>query len=340
MRAERLVSMLVLLQARGGASAAALAREFAVSVRTVYRDVDALSSAGVPIYCEPGRNGGVRLHEHYRARLTALTPAEARALPLAGLAHAAHDLGLANEATAAQMKLLASLPASSGQLAARIAQRFHVDPVPWYQRAEHIDCLQELAAAVWGDRQVEVSYRSWRRGIRRRLSPLGLVQKGGLWYLVARAGGSDRTYRVASIERLKVLDAPVRRPPHFDLATCWKSWSGEFESRLASERARVRISDEGRKVLRAVAGAAAHAVESTARPCGRDGWVEAEMPVEAPDEAARQLLRLGAEIEVLGPAALRKTLLREARRIVALYRPGKARRPARPGQRDGIAGPA
>ena len=328
MRAERLLSMLVLLQARGGASAAALAREFAVSVRTVYRDVDALSAAGVPIYCETGRNGGVRLHDHYRARLTALTPAEARALPLAGLAHAADDLGLASDATAAQMKLLASLPASSGQLAARIAQRFHVDPVPWYQRAERLDCLRELAAAVWGDRQVEVSYRSWRRGIRRRLSPLGLVQKGGLWYLVARSGGNERTYRVASIDRLRVLDAQVRRPTQFDLATYWATWSGEFESRLAGIRARVRISDEGREILRAVASAAAHAVESTARPSGRAGWVEAELPVEAPEQAVRQLLRLGSEIEVLGPAQLRTALVQEARRVVALYRHGMVTRPA------------
>lgn len=328
MRAERLVSMMVLLQARGGASASSLAREFGVSVRTVHRDVDALSAAGVPVYCETGRNGGVRLHEHYRARLTSLTPAEARALPLSGLAHAARDLGLANEATAAQVKLLASLPASSGQVAARIAERFHVDPVPWYQRAERISCLRELAAAVWGDRQVEVSYRSWRRGVRRRLSPLGLVQKGGLWYLVARAGGSVRTYRVASIDRLTVLDASVRRPPRFELASYWESWSLDFESQLASQRARVRISEQGRRILRAVASAAAQAVESTAQPCGRDGWVEAELPVEAPEEAARQLLRLGAEVEVLGPALLRTTLLREARRVVALYRPHGAVRPA------------
>ena len=154
------------------------------------------------------------------------------------------------------------------------------------------------------------------------------MQKGGLWYLVARSGGTERTYRVASIDSLRVLDAQVRRPTRFDLATYWATWSGEFESQLASNRARVRISDEGRKILRAVASAAAHAVETTARPCGRAGWVEAELPVEAPEQAARQLLRLGSEIEVLGPAELRTALLQEARRVVALYRYGKITRPA------------
>jgi predicted DNA-binding transcriptional regulator YafY len=314
-----LLSMLLLLQARGRANATELAREFEVSVRTIYRDVDALSASGVPIRCEPGRNGGVRLDAGYRARLTGLTAAEAGALPLAGLAGAARDLGVHGDATSAQLKLLASLPAAAGELAARIAQRFHLDPIPWYQRAESIDCLQELAAAVWRDRRIAISYRSWRRGVRRRLTPLGLVQKGGLWYLVATAGGAVRTYRVASIRRLAVLEATARRPAGFDLAAWWEAWSADFESRLAGERARVRISPEGRRILRAVASATAEAVAATGRPCGRRGWVEAEIPVEAPGEAARQLLRLGAEIEVLGPASLQSAVRREARRVAALY---------------------
>jgi len=320
MRASRLLSMLMLLQLRGRVSAAALARELEVSIRTIYRDVDALSASGVPICAETGRNGGISLLDGYRTRLTGLTSAEAAALPLAGLADAASDLGIAEEAAAAQLKMLASLPTDSGASAHRIAQRFHLDPIPWYHRAEKLDALPALASAVWRERRIRIEYESWSGDVTRRLDPLGLVQKGGVWYLVAAARNVPRTYRVSNIRRLEELDTKVRRPPRFDLARYWSTWTVEFEARLMRQRATIRISPEGRRILRAVSAAAEETVAATARPSTPAGWVEAEIPIESVDYSARQLLRLGAEAEALAPESLRVAIAREATAILALHR--------------------
>jgi predicted DNA-binding transcriptional regulator YafY len=310
----------MLLQMRGRLSASVLAGELEVSVRTIYRDIDALSASGVPIYAELGRAGGVALQSGYRTRLTGLTSAEAAALPMSGLAQVARDLGVSAEAAAAQLKILASLPAESGGTAQRIAARFHIDPAPWYHRAEVLERLPTLAAAVWQGRRIVIAYQSWKGDAVRRLDPLGLAQKGGIWYLVASARGTPRTYRVSGIRSLEVLDEDARRPDGFDLARYWQRWVDDFEHRLMSGRARVRISDEGQRILRAVMPAAAEVVAATQVPTSRPGWNEADLPFETPDYSARQLLRLGADVEVLAPDALRDAVLREARAVAALYR--------------------
>lgn len=315
----------MLLQLRGRVSASALARELEVSVRTIYRDVEALSAGGVPIYAEPGRNGGVALSDGFRTRLTGLTRGEAASLPFAGLAGAAKDLGLGAEAAAAQLKLLASLPADSGASAQRIAERFHLDPLPWYHRAETLECLPALAGAVWRERKVRIEYESWKGGLTRELAPLGLVLKGGLWYLVASDRGQPRTYRVSGIAKLDVLEAGFARPARFDLARYWPGWIEEFEARLMREMATVRLSPEGLRVLRATSPATAERAEASQRASTVRGWIEAEIPIETPEYSARQLLRLGAEVEVLAPRELREAIAREAAKVAALY----ARRPAK-----------
>lgn len=319
MRASRLLNMLMLLQVRRRMPAAALAAEFEVSVRTIYRDVDALSAAGVPIYAEQGRNGGIALHEGYRSRLAALTPAEAEALALSGLQGAARDLGIGAEAAAAQMKMLASLPPDSGASAGRLAQRFHLDPLPWYHRAETIECLPTLANAVWREKRIRIIYESWKGEVRRTLDPLGLVQKGGVWYLVAAAQKSIRAYRASGIRGLDVSDVCFRRPLRFDLPRFWSNWVCDFEARLMRDRASVRISEEGMRILRAVAPAAAEIATATVRPDATPGWKVAELPIESIDYSARQLLRLGVEVEVLAPAALRKAVADEATLVAAIH---------------------
>ena len=270
MRASRLLSILMLVQMRGRVSAPVLAREFEVSVRTIYRDVDALSAAGVPIYSETGRNGGVALLEGFRTRLTGLTAAEAAALPWAGLKASARDLGIGVEAAAAHLKMLASLPPDSGASAQSMAQRFHLDPVPWYHRAEELECLPALASAVWTEKRIAVEYEGWNEGGHRVLDPLGLVQKGSAWYLVAASHGKARTYRVSSIRRLTVLEATFERPHDFALSGYWLRATAKFEDQLAQGRARVRISEEGRRILRAVHPAAAAMVAASQKPSARD----------------------------------------------------------------------
>ncbi len=326
MRASRLLGMMFMLQLRGRLSAQTLAREFEVSVRTIYRDVDALSAAGVPIYAETGRNGGIALHVGFRARLTGLTASEAAALPIAGLAHVARDLGVSADAASAQFKMLASLPPDAGATAAGIAARFHIDPIPWFHRTEDVDGLPALAMAVWGGKRIEVAYDSWAGAVRRTLDPLGLVQKGGLWYLVAAWRKKPRTYRVTNFRELKVLAAPARRPARFDLAAFWQASAERFEAGLLAQRARVRISQEGERILRAVMPVGAEMVARTRKPCAQEGWSEAELPFETPDYSARQLLRLGCEVVVLAPEALRTAVIAEAHAVQALYRKRPARR--------------
>ena len=211
MRESRLLSMLILLQLRGRTTADELAAEFETSVRTIYRDIDQLSAAGVPVHALRGRAGGFVLDPAYRTTLTGFTPAEAEALLIAGAGDAAADLGRGRDATLAQRKLLASLPASSGARAQQVASRFHLDPHRWYSRPERIAALPEIAAAVWTDRRLRIRYDSWKAHVTRSVDPLGLVLKGGLWYLVGAVDGQPRTYRVSGTSRCWMKPRAGRR---------------------------------------------------------------------------------------------------------------------------------
>ncbi len=319
MRASRLLSILMNLQMRGRLSAEALAKEFEVSVRTIYRDVDQLSACGVPIYAERGRTGGFALADGYRTKLTGFTSAEADALLLTGVGGAAADLGIASELAAAQLKLLASLPPDSAASAQRVATRFHLDPVNWYSRGDNVAFLPALASSVWREMRIRVRYDSWKGVVVRELDPLGLVLKGGTWYLVAAVKGQPRTYRVSNILHLDVLDQSFQRPPRFDLGRFWMAAAKTFEAALLRERAVVKLSPTGRKFLREVSPVAAEAVDKAHRRCQPAGWVRAEIPIENVEHATRQLLRLGADIEVVEPAALRSSLAREASRVAEMY---------------------
>jgi predicted DNA-binding transcriptional regulator YafY len=330
MRASRLLSMLILLQARGRMSAAALAREFEVSVRTVYRDADQLSAAGVPVFAERGRSGGFRLLEGFGARLAELTAGEAEALALSGVTQAAADLGLGDGARAARTKLLANLPARAGASAAHVAARFHLDPLPWYGRRAPPPSLREVAAAVWSDRRIRLRYESWRGEVRRTVTPLGLVMKAGAWYLVAAARAAPRTYRVDAIRALDVLSVVTARPTGFDLARYWADAAVAFEEQLASASVRVRLSAVGIRLLRDFHPRAWEALQRQAPTADAHGHIEATLPFESGAQGVRDALRMGAEMEVLAPADLRKALADEAARTAARHaRDPAARPPAR-----------
>jgi predicted DNA-binding transcriptional regulator YafY len=319
MRASRLLSILILLQMRGRMTAEALSREFEVSIRTIYRDVDQLSAAGVPVYAERGRTGGFALLDGYRTRLTGFTEAEAEALMLAGAGGAAAALGIGANLAAAELKLLASLPPDSGASAQRVAARFHLDSVEWYRRTEFSELLPTLASAVWREHRIRIRYESWKDLVTRELEPLGLVLKGGTWYLVAQADRQPRTYRVSNIQDLEVLPERFERPARFELERYWAAWAREFEARLMRERARVRLSPTGLRMLRNVSAAAAEAIDAGSRPSEPAGWLEADIPIEGLEQASRQLLRLGAEVEVLEPPELRSLIAEVAARVVKIY---------------------
>lgn len=317
MRASRLLSLLMLLQHKGRMTAEALAETFEVSVRTIYRDVDQLSAAGVPIYADRGPGGGFALLDGYRTRLTGMTAAEAETLFLAGLPGPAAELGLGEASAAARLKLLSALPPDLGGNAARVADRFHLDPVDWYRRVATPPYLHAIAEAVWGERQIIIRYESWSATVRRRLDPLGLVMKAGAWYLVARCNGTIRTYRIASVAALEVTTAGFTRPPGFDLAAHWTRELKRFEAGLRREQAEIRVAAPALPWLDRLGADIAEAVRASAPDA--QGWRRATVPIEGIDHAAGLLLGFGGQIEVLRPPALRRAMAAQAAQVMALY---------------------
>jgi predicted DNA-binding transcriptional regulator YafY len=319
MRASRLLSILMLLQAKGRVSASALAEEVEVSLRTIYRDIDELSAAGVPVYAERGRAGGFQLLDGWRTRLTGLTALEAQALFLTGLPGPAAELGLAEVMEAAQQKLLAALPAGWQGDARRVGARFHLDPVGWFRDTAPIDHLPTIADSVWNERRLKIRYESWSGIVDREIAPLGLVLKSGIWYLAAAIGDDRRTYRLSNIRALSVLDESFVRPPDFDLAAYWAESTRRFEAEIYRDTATLRVSPRGLKLLRDMSAAVAEAAARSAEAPDGEGWIRLVIPIESIDHAAHELVRLGAEAEVLAPTPLRERLGETARRLAALY---------------------
>ncbi|MEK8033040.1 WYL domain-containing protein [Ideonella sp. DXS29W] len=319
MRASRLLSIQMLLETRGRMSARALADALEISVRTLYRDIDELTAAGVPVYAERGRAGGFELMRGWKTTLTGLTPSEAQAVFLSGLAGPAADLGLGSDVEQAQLKLLAALPAAWRDDARRVSSRLYLDPIDWYRESEPLPHLATVASAVWEERPVAIHYESWKLTSRRAIHPLGLVLKAGAWYLVASSGEQARTYRVSNILQAELLDGTVHRPKGFDLTAYWRESVRRFEAQLIQGEAIVRANAAGLKALSHLSAAVAKAVSAIQRPAADDERVELRIPIESIDHATGQLLRLAPDVEVLGPPALRRSTLERVKQLVALY---------------------
>lgn len=321
MRASRLLSLLLLLQTRGRLTAQQLASELEVSVRTVYRDVEALSGVGVPLYGDAGHAGGYRLLDGYRTQLTGLTAAEAEVLFLSGLPGQAAELGLGSVLAVATLKLRAALPASLRDNADRLSERFYLDAPGWYRRPESVPHLPVVASAVWDRQVIEVTYQRWKEPtvVTRRLEPHGLVLKAGTWYVVARGNGRMRTYRVDQIVAATPCTCEFTAEPGFELAGYWQSYLAEFHSQLYTGHAVIRLSGDGVRRMRHLLSAAAVAAVETAGTSDAAGWVQACVPIESADQALADFLRLGADIEILKPAELREQAARTIRAMAAVY---------------------
>ncbi|MBA9005666.1 helix-turn-helix transcriptional regulator [Thermomonospora cellulosilytica] len=324
MRADRLLTLLLLLQNRGRLTARQLAAELGVSLRTVYRDIDALSAAGVPVYADRGPDGGYRLLDGWRTRLTGLTTGEAHTLFLTGMPGPATELGLGADLATAQLKLLAALPPDLRTRAERIRERFHLDTRGWFHHPDHTPHLATAAQAVWDRRRIHIRYQRWRHPheVTRTLGPLGLVLKAGRWYLIAHADDRTRTYRVARILDLTVLPDHFTPPDGFDLAVYWQDWAERFETDSYRDTATVRLSPRGREraqhLLPPVMARAA--CDETATP-DPDGWTTVTIPTESIRHAITEFLKLGADVEVLEPPELRRTLAATAHALARLYPP-------------------
>jgi predicted DNA-binding transcriptional regulator YafY len=307
MRATRLVSLLLLLQTRGQLTAAELAGHLETSVRTIHRDMESLAAAGVPVEALRGPAGGYRLAGGYRTRLTGLTADEAEALFAAGMPGPAAELGLGGELAAARLKLLAALPSELQERATRASRLFHLDTRGWFRAEDRVPHLPELSAAVWRGCRVRIRYREGREVVQRTVDPLGLVLKGGAWYLIARRSAGMRVYRVSRVAAVRPLADEFERPHGFDLTAFWDEWSRAFEQSRGRVEVRVRVSEEVRRFL----------------PGEPRIDADGSLLVAFQDlgDAYREVLRFGADLEVLEPAELRRRVADTSREVAALYDP-------------------
>lgn len=299
------MSLLLLLQTRGQLTAAEISSALEVSVRTVHRDVESLSAAGVPVEAVRGPAGGYRLAGGYRTRLTGLTADEAEALFAAGIPGPAAELGLGGELAAARLKVLAALPHELQERATRASRLFHLDTRGWFRAEDTVPHLPALASAVWSGRRVRLRYREGGRLVQRTVDPLGLVLKGGAWYLVAHRSAGMRVYRVSRVASVRALADELRRPGDFELRRFWDEWSRDFEQRLARVQVTVRVHEDVRRFL---PGEPAITEDGTAVI-----WFSHL------GDAYRELLRFGSQVEVLAPAELRDRIAATGREVAALY---------------------
>ncbi|MEU9119232.1 WYL domain-containing protein [Streptomyces sp. NPDC048506] len=325
MRAARLIKLVLLLQSRPSMTGPELAQELEVSERTVARDVLSLSEAGVPVYADRGRAGGYRLIGGYRTRLTGLGRSEAEALFLSGVPSALREMGLADAASAARLKVSAALLPELRDAATDAAQRFHLDAPAWYQEPETPALLPAVADAVWDDHRIVTRYLRKDTEVQRELEPYGLVLKAGVWYLAARAQGDFRVYRVdrfASVDRAED-GGRFDREATFDLPAFWAERAAQFARSILREEVVLRLSARGVRQLPYVTerAAAREAIDAAQAGGGPDehGRLTVTLPVESADVAYAQLLALGPEGEVLAPPELRERFAAAARRTAALY---------------------
>jgi len=320
MRADRLLAIVMLLQKNGRMTARELAQEMEVSVRTIYRDIVALSGAGVPIYTEDGPGGGVSLVESYRTDLTGLNRDEVSALSMLTIPQPLVQLGVGQELKAALLKVSAALPAASREAEKQVRQRIHLDASWWFQSEEPLPHLQTIYRAVWAGRYLRLVFRDFFQAeIPVELAPYGLVAKANVWYLVGAAEARLRTLRVSRIIQAQMLERPFAYPDDFDLAAYWKTWSEAYEQQRPYYPVTARIAPDLAANLHFIFGERAPAILAQAGPPDEQGWQQVCLPFENLEAARTRLLGLGRAVEVLEPLALRMSLVDFARQVVDFY---------------------
>ncbi|MFF0447204.1 helix-turn-helix transcriptional regulator [Streptomyces sp. NPDC004609] len=317
MKSERLLSILLLLQTRGLVPAAELAERLEVSVRTIYRDIEALSSSGVPVYAERGRHGGIALLPGFRTDVTGLTEDESRALFVLADQGAHSDLGLDEALGSALRKVMAALPEPHRPAAELTSRRILVDPARWLARQPAVD-LDALSTAVFTDRRLRLRYR--RRGATEPgaylLDPYGLVVKAGVWYLVADKSGSPRLFRADRVVSATVVDEPVRRRPGLELADVWETLRGDLEQRPRALRVTALVRTSSLELFVRLNGLR---LASDPVPEGQDGtWTRLELGYTSLMET-RTLLTFGTDLVVLSPPEVREMLADTAAAVAGLY---------------------
>ncbi len=317
MRADRLISIVLLLQLHKRMTAYELSQRLEVSERTIHRDMEALSMSGVPVFAERGTGGGWSLQEAYRANLTGLNEQEIQSLFLARPTHLLTDLGLHQASEAALLKLLVALPTLSRPNAEFARQRIHIDGAGWHQnKRESVPCLPIIQDALWQERKLLFSYHRsdlFETAVERICDPLGLVAKRQTWYMVALIEGNIRTYRVSRMQQAQIIDQSVARPADFDLATYWEQSTQAFTENLPCYHVTIRAAAPILPMLQN------HRRFQLINPPDESGWSTGLLTVDVQYEACMFVLSYGADIEVLEPLELRQRVIQQIQEMSQKY---------------------
>lgn len=320
MRADRLLEIILLLQARGRTTAELLARELAVSERTIYRDLEALNLAGIPVYTQGGPGGGCELPKHYRTLLTGVTPADIEAVLMASATGPLVDLGMDKRVQAALHKLVAALPAAQRHAATLGRQRLYLDSAAWFRKAEPLPFLTVLQAAVASEHYIQMRYRATDDMERERvLAPYGLVAKAGVWYVAGKVEDNLRVYRVSRILEARITDKPFTRPADFDLPSFWAAWCARYEANLSRFRTILQIKTELVATFQSNFSTPLVAI-TLLEPEQGPNWPTFEVIFETFEMARNWILGCGPEVTVLEPLELKESIIAEAMGILELYR--------------------
>lgn len=326
MKAARLIQLIMLLQTRGRMTAKELSQHLEVSPRTIYRDIEALSAAGIPVYTEPGVHGGCALVDNYRTSLTGLTEDETRALFIATVPSLFSDIAGQRSATSARLKLTAALPAPLQKEAQRIQQSIYIDPAGWFQWDEPTPHLPTIQEGMWSERRVRLLYRTAQGGLRKRLiAPYGLVAKGGIWYVVVESQATLVTLRVSRIQEAALTSYEFRRPDAFILQAYWTEWVTRFEQSRQTFTVSLRVPPLGVRPLIQVLGEGVHQYVGRSGRLDRRGNLFIELQFASMEDACRKLLGIGDVVEVVEPRRLREHMAVVAQKwIDTFHRPLEA----------------
>lgn len=322
MRADRLISILMLLQTRGKMTARSLAEALEVSERTIYRDIEALSASGVPVYAEYGPGGGLALVDHYRTNLTGLNESELRAIFMMLSAQGPLEkLGISRELKSGMLKLSAAVSGSGSLEEENVQKRFYLDWSWWFHTREAVPYLGVVQQAVWQDRNLRLRYRAlFFMPVEVTVEPYGLVSKAGIWYLVGQVAGCMRVFRVSWLIDAALLDDQFRRKPGFNLAAFWQNWCAAYEANQMAYRVTLRVSPEAQPFMPMLFGQPVRELIAQAGPPDEQGWVILTLPFESLENARERILALGRSVEVLEPEALRASVIDFAEQIVNFYK--------------------
>jgi predicted DNA-binding transcriptional regulator YafY len=315
MRADRLLSILLLLQNRGKMTSRELAQMLEVSERTVFRDMEALSASGIPILAERGREGGWMLTEGYRTSLTGMKPKEIGSLLLSADSSILKDLGIQDDFSSAVLKLEAVSTPRTSNPASYLSQRIHIDGASWHPSDETYPFLSVLQDALWEDRKVNITYLRNDEAKERVIEPLGLVAKRGVWYIIARSEGELRTFRVSRLVRAEATQDIFTRPEGFDLMNYWEQSTLAFKAALPKYPVKLRVRATVLKELQRERYVSLISVD----PSANDDWLNVDAEFNAIESACRIVLSFTPSVIVMSPQDLLEMIKSAIKTISTIY---------------------